>query len=92
MWGELINPHHIPQNWLFCSYIRSCLIQENKDPESIRRKAMQDPEVQQIITDPAMQMILQQMQKDPQALREWVQFVLCVGNLKLFQSLIWIEL
>jgi len=48
----------------------SCLVQENKDPESIRRKAMQDPEVQQIITDPAMQMILQQMQKDPQALRE----------------------
>lgn len=49
---------------------RNCLVQENKDPESIRRKAMQDPEVQQIITDPAMQMILQQMQKDPQALRE----------------------
>jgi len=49
---------------------RNCLIQENKDPDGIRKKAMQDPEIQQIVSDPAMQMILQQMQKDPQALRE----------------------
>lgn len=48
----------------------SCLMQESKDPESVRRRAMQDPEIQQIIADPAMQLILQQMQKDPQALRE----------------------
>jgi len=47
-------------------------MQENKDPESVRRRAMQDPEIQQIIADPAMQLILQQMQKDPQALREYV--------------------
>jgi stress-induced-phosphoprotein 1 len=52
---------------------RNCLRQENKDPESVRRRAMQDPEIQQIIADPAMQMILQQMQKDPQALREHLQ-------------------
>jgi len=38
----------------------------------VRRRAMQDPEIQQIIADPAMQLILQQMQKDPQALREYV--------------------
>ena len=49
-----------------------CLMQENKDPEAVRRRAMQDPEIQQIIADPAMQLILQQMQKDPQALREYV--------------------
>jgi len=47
-------------------------MQENKDPEAVRRRAMQDPEIQQIIADPAMQLILQQMQKDPQALREYV--------------------
>lgn len=52
---------------------RTCLMQENKDPESVRRRAMQDPEIQAIIADPAMQMILQQMQKDPQALREHLQ-------------------
>lgn len=52
---------------------RTCLMQENKDPEAVRRRAMQDPEIQQIIADPAMQLILQQMQKDPQALREHLQ-------------------
>jgi len=56
----------------------SCLVQENKDPEAVRRRAMQDPEIQQIIADPAMQLILQQMQKDPQALREYVSFPLSV--------------
>jgi len=53
-------------------------MQENKDPEAVRRRAMQDPEIQQIIADPAMQLILQQMQKDPQALREYV-FSRCLG-------------
>jgi len=56
----------------------SCLIQENKDPEAVRRRAMQNPEIQQIIADPAMQLILQQMQKDPQALREYVSYCLSV--------------
>ena len=56
----------------------SCLIQENKDPEAVRRRAMQNPEIQQIIADPAMQLILQQMQKDPQALREYVPSCLSV--------------
>jgi len=40
------------------------------DPEEVRQRAMQDPEVQQILGDPAMQLILQQMQKDPKALNE----------------------
>ena len=40
------------------------------DPEERRKRAMKDPEVQAILADPAMQMILQQMQKDPGAIRE----------------------
>lgn len=39
-------------------------------PEEVKRRAMTDPEVQKIISDPAMRMILEQMQKDPQALSE----------------------
>lgn len=48
---------------------RKCLMQDD-DPEAVKRRAMQDPEVQAILGDPAMQLILQQMQKDPRALQE----------------------
>ena len=48
---------------------KKCVMQEN-DPEAVKRRAMSDPEVQQILADPAMQMILSQMQKDPKALHE----------------------
>ena len=40
------------------------------DPETRRKMAMQDPEVQRIMSDPAMQMILQQMQENPAAIQE----------------------
>ena len=40
------------------------------DPEARRKAAMHDPEVQAILGDPAMQVILQQMQSNPAALRE----------------------
>jgi hypothetical protein len=40
---------------------------EGNDPEAVRKRAMADPEVTQILKDPAMQMILQQMEKDPKA-------------------------
>ena len=43
---------------------------ESDDPEAIKQKAMSNPEVQAILGDPAMQMILQQMSKDPNAARE----------------------
>ena len=43
---------------------------EGNDPEAVKKRAMADPEVQSILADPAMQMILQQMQKDPNAVRE----------------------
>lgn len=39
-------------------------------PEEVKKRAMADPEVQQIMSDPAMRMILEQMHKDPQALNE----------------------
>lgn len=40
------------------------------DPEEIKKRAMNDPEVQQIMGDPAMRMILEQMQENPGALQE----------------------
>lgn len=40
------------------------------DPEEVKRRAMADPEIQKILADPAMRMILEQMQRDPRALEE----------------------
>lgn len=40
------------------------------DPEKIRQRAMADPEVQSILRDPAMRMILEQMQNDPKAVQD----------------------
>merc|ERR1712107_788525 len=45
-------------------------ISNNSDPETVRKQAMNDPEVQKILNDPAMRMILEQMQSDPQAIQE----------------------
>lgn len=47
---------------------RSCAM--TSDPEEIRKRAMQDPEVQQILSDPAMRLILEQMQTDRQAAQD----------------------
>jgi stress-induced-phosphoprotein 1 len=49
---------------------KNCAIQSHSDPEETRRRAMNDPEVQKILNDPAMRMILEQMQNDPQAIQE----------------------
>lgn len=49
---------------------RACMMETNANPEEIRKQAMADPEVQAILRDPAMRMILEQMQSDPRALQE----------------------
>jgi len=49
---------------------RNCSIATHSDPEEARKRAMADPEVQKILNDPAMRMILEQMQNDPNAIQE----------------------
>lgn len=49
---------------------KNCSILSHSDPEETRKRAMNDPEVQTILNDPAMRMILEQMQNDPHAIQE----------------------
>lgn len=49
---------------------KRCLMASDADPEEVRKRAMADPEVQKILGDPAMRIILEQMQNDPKALQE----------------------
>jgi len=49
---------------------KACSITVNSNPEEVRKRAMSDPEVQAILRDPAMRLILEQMQNDPKALYE----------------------
>ncbi|XP_076024418.1 stress-induced-phosphoprotein 1 [Genypterus blacodes] len=53
--------------------MQRCMVSQatrNDTPEEVKQRAMSDPEVQQIMSDPAMRLILEQMQKDPQALSD----------------------
>lgn len=49
---------------------RACTMAVHSDPKEVWKKAMNDPEVQQILKDPAMRIILEQMQSDPKAVQE----------------------
>ncbi|KAJ8675647.1 hypothetical protein QAD02_011433 [Eretmocerus hayati] len=49
---------------------RSCSVAASSNPEEVRKRAMADPEVQSILRDPAMRLILEQMQNDPKALQD----------------------
>lgn len=59
-----------PQNAEALEGYRACSISVHSNPEEVLKKAMADPEVQQILKDPAMRMILEQMQSDPKAVQE----------------------
>ncbi|KAG8223594.1 hypothetical protein J437_LFUL004115 [Ladona fulva] len=49
---------------------RTCSVAVNSNPEEVRKRAMADPDVQAILRDPAMRLILEQMQNDPKALQD----------------------
>lgn len=42
----------------------------DSNPEEVRKRALNDPEIREILSDPAMRLILEQMQQDPKAVRE----------------------
>ncbi|VDN19113.1 unnamed protein product [Dibothriocephalus latus] len=55
-----------------CEEARQGIIQcatSESDPEATRQRAMYDPEIKEILSDPAMRMILNQME-DPDAMKE----------------------
>lgn len=49
---------------------RACSMAVHSNPMEVRKRAMEDPEVQEILQDPAMRLILEQMQNDSKALQE----------------------
>jgi len=49
---------------------RQCAVESSSNPEEVRKRAMQDPEIQEILKDPAMRMILEQMQTDRYAVQD----------------------
>lgn len=49
---------------------RACSMAVHSNPAEVRQRAMADPEVQEILRDPAMRLILEQMQSDPKAVQE----------------------
>lgn len=54
--------------------IRDCYVcNASLNPEEKRKQAMESPEIQDILKDPAMRMILEQMQENPQAAQEHMQ-------------------
>jgi len=59
-----------PNNGEALDGYRKCTMASYSNPEEVRKRAMNDPEVQQILGDPAMRMILEQMQSDPKAVAE----------------------
>lgn len=59
-----------PQNSEALEGYRACATAVHSNPEEVWKKAMHDPEVQQILKDPAMRLILEQMQSDPKAVQE----------------------
>ncbi|GMS79456.1 hypothetical protein PENTCL1PPCAC_1631, partial [Pristionchus entomophagus] len=53
--------------------VRLCMSSNDEKPEAARERALADPEIQEILRDPGMRLILEQMSNDPGALREHLQ-------------------
>ncbi|CAD6198799.1 unnamed protein product [Caenorhabditis auriculariae] len=53
--------------------LRNCIRNNDEDPEKARERLMNDPEVQEILRDPGMRILLEQMSQDPGAVREHLQ-------------------
>ena len=50
--------------------LSNCYRLNDEDPAKARERALQDPEIQQILADPSMRLILEQMSQDPKAVQE----------------------
>lgn len=68
--------------------IRACMMTHaNTSPEERREQAMKNPEIQAILSDPAMRMILEQMQQDPKAAQDHMSNPKIRDNImKLYES------
>ncbi|CAF3585106.1 unnamed protein product [Rotaria sp. Silwood1] len=59
-----------PNNQEAMEGYQQCTVGSSNDPEEIRKRALADPEIQQILDDPSMCLILEQMENEPMAIRE----------------------
>lgn len=76
-----------PNNTEALEGYRSCTMAVHSNPQETWQKAMTDPEVQQILKDPAMRMILNQMQSDPKAVQDHLKNPEIAGKIqKLLES------
>lgn len=62
-----------PNNAEALDGFKQCMVADSSNPEEMRKRAMADPEIQSILQDPAMRLILEQMQNDPRALQDHLQ-------------------
>ncbi|KAF8382575.1 sti-1 [Pristionchus pacificus] len=74
-WGKAQSTYeaalHIdPNNAEAREGVRLCMSNNDEKPEQARERALADPEIQEILRDPGMRLILEQMSNDPGALRE----------------------
>ena len=77
-WGKAQSAYeHVlsidPSNGEAREGLRQCMSNNDENPEKARERALADPEVQEILRDPGMRMILEQMSQDPGALRDHLQ-------------------
>ncbi|CAB3396621.1 unnamed protein product [Caenorhabditis bovis] len=59
-----------PNNAEALEGLRNCIRNNDEDPEKARERIMNDPEVQEILRDPGMRILLEQMSQDPKAVQE----------------------